>query len=181
MQPRDLLAPMPDQLTPSNESAVRDLYITYAPAVYAVAVAILHRAEMAEDVVQDVFLRLVRDGERVSYDPCRGDVGPWLRAVTRNLAIDRLRSLGRERRARSIDVAPTDFDVLAHIDASRQLDLLRRSLAQLPAVYRELVGLAYDQGLTHTQIASVLEQPLGTVKSRLRHALAALRASSVPD
>ncbi len=132
----------------------------------------------AEDIVQEVFAQAWKQATR--YDVTRGAVGAWLLTVARSRAIDRLRA----RRARpdraGLEHAPTHLvDPLAAPDSqlvsSEQVRIVRAALAALPLLQRVALELAYYEGLTHSEIAEQLEQPLGTVKTRIRQALLKLR------
>jgi RNA polymerase sigma-70 factor (ECF subfamily) len=158
--------------------AVAELYDRHARPIYSLALRILGDATEAEDVVQDVFAQAWRQASR--YSASRGAVAAWLLTLARSRAIDRLRS----RRARPAgvsddrvadrlaDVRPTaDVQVLS----SEQVARVRAALDELPLLQRAAIELAYFEGLTHAEIADRLEQPLGTVKTRIRLAMLKLR------
>src|SRR6478672_757625 len=158
--------------------AVAELYDRHARPIYSLALRILGDATEAEDVVQDVFAQAWRQASR--YSASRGAVAAWLLTLARSRAIDRLRS----RRARPAgvsddrvadrlaDVRPTaDVQVLS----SEQVARVRAALDELPLLQRAAIELAYFEGLTHAEIADRLEQPLGTVKTRIRLAMTKLR------
>jgi RNA polymerase sigma-70 factor (ECF subfamily) len=138
---------------------------------------VVRDAGIAEDLVQDTFLRV---WNRVQgFDADRGAIGPWLLAVARNRAIDYLRSAGgRERNA-------VEFEETGHpapyIDMERDLltsDKARRvkaAIEKLSAQQRQVIELAYFEGLSQTEMADRLQQPLGTVKTWVRAALKNLR------
>jgi RNA polymerase sigma-70 factor (ECF subfamily) len=159
--------------------AVGELYDRLARPVYSLALRILRNSADAEDIVQDVFSQAWRQAGR--YDATRGTVAAWLLTLTRSRAIDRLRA----RRARPDDVVAEldpnipDAGISAdlQIHSSQQVELVRAALEQLPALQRIVLELAYYEGLTHTEIAERLEQPLGTVKTRIRQAVLRLRES----
>ncbi len=182
-----------DGIQPSDEELVRlicrrdehafaRLYDRYADLVYAVALRVLADPTLAQDVAQEVFLRLWRSPE--SYDAGRGRFMNWLLSVTRNRAVDEVRARGR-RWTREIAPAalpdgPPDGhseDPLwtAQIEAERAA--VRRALRMLPEEQRTTLELAYFGGLTQQEIADLLQQPLGTVKTRTRLALKKLRAA----
>lgn len=156
------------------------LYDRHAGTVYALARRILTRPEDAEEVVQDVFAQVWRDAAR--YDHDRASVAGWIVMLARTRAIDRLRS----RRARpDQDHASTPASAPHMASAARNpeqvaisADTVRHvqsALVELPEAQRSIVELAYYAGLTHAEIAVKTGVPLGTVKTRLRTAMAALR------
>lgn len=166
------------RLADGDQDALGELYDRHARSVYALALRILQDPADAEDIVQEVFAQAWKQATR--YDVTRGAVGAWLLTVARSRAIDRLRA----RRARpdraGLEHAPTHLvDPLAAPDSqlasSEQVRVVRAALAALPLLQRVALELAYYEGLTHTEIAEQLEQPLGTVKTRIRQALLKLR------
>ena len=165
-----------------SSEALGRLYDRHAGIVYGLARRILARLEDAEEVVQDVFAQVWRDAAR--YERSRASVGGWIVMLTRTRAIDRLRA----RRARPDVDAAVDPDAAPPIaSASRDPEQVtiaaddvrqvRSALEVLPESQRTLVDLAYYQGLTHTEIAQQTGMPLGTVKTRLRAAMATLRSA----
>lgn len=158
-----------------DSDALLSLHQRYVDLVYSMALRILGDSHLAEEVTQDVFLKLWQKGQR--YDPRRGSFSTWLLSVTRFAAIDRLRREGR-RPTTSLHVgertatAAQDWTRQAAWEQGRHLRLL---LDQLPTEQRELIELAYFGGMTHRDLAEHLNLPLGTVKSRLRLGLQKLR------
>ncbi len=154
------------------------LYRRYANLVYSMARRVLGDDALAEEVTQEVFLKIWQKG--VLYDPNRGRFSSWLLSVTRFAAIDRLRY--EQRRPRLTDaetVTPRPEEVRqARVDHAQwqQGQELRLLIAQLPPEQREVIELAYFGGMTHRELAEYLNLPLGTVKSRLRLGLEKLRA-----
>lgn len=165
------------RMATGDPDAVAELYDRLARPVYSLALRILRNPSDAEDVVQDVFSQAWRQAGR--YDATRGTVAAWLLNVTRSRAIDRLRS----RRARPDDVVAEpdpnipDGGIAAdlQIQSAQQVARVRAALEELPALQRVVLELAYYEGLTHVEIAERLEQPLGTVKTRIRQAMIRLR------
>jgi RNA polymerase sigma-70 factor, ECF subfamily len=158
--------------------AVAELYDRHARPIYSLALRILGDATEAEDIVQEVFSQAWKQAAR--YNASRGAVGAWLLTLARSRAIDRLRA----KRARPGDVSdkrvagqlvdagpPADSLVLS----SEQVARVRAALDELPLLQRAAIELAYYEGLTHAEIAERLEQPLGTVKTRIRLAMLKLR------
>ena len=154
------------------------LYDRHAKAVYSVALRMLADAAEAEDVVQDVFTQAWRQAGL--YDPARAPVIGWLLVMARARTLDRLRAR-RSRIALAgtgpdpatvVDLAPgQDAQVIGREQGSR----VRAALAALSPVQREAIELAYYKGLSQSDIAERLKQPLGTVKTRIRSGLLRLR------
>jgi RNA polymerase sigma-70 factor (ECF subfamily) len=163
-----------------SADALSRLYDRHAGMVFGLARRILNHLEDAEEVVQDVFAQVWRDAAR--YERGRATVAGWVVMLARTRAIDRLRA----RRARPDQRAPVEPDAapgLASRDvspeevsiSSEDAREVRRALTTLPDSQRILVELAYYEGLSHSEIADRTATPLGTVKTRLRAAMATLR------
>ena len=166
-----------ERMAAGDGDALRELYDVHARAVYSLAVRILRSQSDAEDIVQEVFVQAWRNATR--YDATRGTVAGWLLMQARSRAIDRLRA--RRARPEQTDDAqrPEPADAAAGPDIQivrgEQAQRVRDALGQLPLLQRTAVELAYYEGLTHAEIAVQLEQPLGTVKTRIRQGLLKLR------
>jgi len=153
-----------------DRRALRALYDATSVRLFGVALTILRRRDMAEDVLQEAYVRVWLEARR--YDPERGAPLPWLARIVRNLAIDQL----RRELSKSEDIA--DYtDSLAEPDqpVAERLDL-SGGLARLNAEQRHLLTLAFVHGYTHQELVARLGLPLGTAKSRLRRGLAEMRA-----
>ncbi|MFW5696290.1 MAG: RNA polymerase sigma factor [Phototrophicaceae bacterium] len=165
------------QITDGHEDGLLALHARYANLVFSVALRVLNNSQDAEEVTQDVFLRLWDRAE--TYDPSRGGFVTWLLTITRRAAIDRLRVLGRRPSsdAVSIDAHSHLLDTV-YADEAGQGDL-RRSLLQaldtLSEERRQVILLVHYFGMTHSEIASHLGCPLGTVKSHIRLGMKQLR------
>jgi RNA polymerase sigma-70 factor, ECF subfamily len=155
-----------------DQSAMADLYDLYSGVVYGVALRVLASAAAAEDVVQEVFLQLWRNPQ--SFDAERGRLAPWLAVIARNRAIDHLRKRPAED---AIDELPISTGVDLENDAAQKLavEKVRGVLALLPPDQRKALEMAFFEGMTHTEIAGKTGDPLGTVKTRIRTGLLALR------
>lgn len=158
------------------------LYDRYIKAVYSLALRIVQEQSLAEEVTQEVFVRLWRNAATFTSE--RGRFASWLLGMTHHLAIDQV----RRRRARPQAIASTDdlpvqglpdtrIDVEEEAWMSVRRDVLRRALAQLPEAQRRVIELAYFNGLTHVEIAALVGDPLGTIKTRMRLGLQKLRES----
>ena len=166
------------------------IYDRYADLVYSAALRILADVQLAEDATQDVFVRLWRRPE--SFIAERGRFVSWLMSVSRNRAVDELRSRGRRWR-REAPQPPGDdepgFATIADGAASpleeaqvhEQGLLVRRALKELPFDQRAALELAYFGGLTQHEIALTLHEPLGTIKTRIRLGMQKLRRALEPQ
>jgi len=161
-----------------DQSAIGELYDRHARAVYSLALRMLTDASEAEDVVQDVFTQAWRQASR--YDPSRAPVVGWLLVITRARTLDRLRARRSRLAPVGLETVPSDpvdpgpgqdLQAISHEEADR----LRRALDELPDGQRQTIELAYYKGLSQSDIAEALHQPLGTVKTRMRTALLKLR------
>jgi RNA polymerase sigma-70 factor (ECF subfamily) len=162
-----------------NADAFEVLYERHSTAAYSLAYRMCGAQGVAEDVVQEAFLSLWRRLDR--YDAARGQVRSWLLGIVHNGAIDRLRRSGaQDRRTAPLEgieerlAAPERTDLL--VQQREEADEIRSALGQLPSDQRRVIELAYFDGLTHTQIASMLELPVGTIKGRMRLGLSKLAA-----
>jgi len=154
-----------------DEQAMGQIYSRYSSIVYAVALRVLGDTGAAEDILQDVFLRLWRNPD--AFDANRGGLGAWLAVITRNRAIDFLRKRPPETDIADV-VVGYEPDMRA-AEWSRALEKIRGALAGMPLPQRSALEMAYFEGLTHSEIAAKTGEPLGTIKSRIRAGLQALR------
>lgn len=155
------------------------LYDRLGRQAFGLAYRILGDGPSAEDVVQEAFLTLWRQAERI--DPARGRVSSFLLTMVHHKAIDALRAKrGQTARQQSIDLAEiekTGADVSERVLQSLNRDEMRAALAAVPDDQRRAIEMAYYEGLTHLEIAEALGLPLGTVKSRLRLGLEKMRSA----
>jgi RNA polymerase sigma-70 factor (ECF subfamily) len=167
----------------SDPIAFGRAYDEHSRAVYATAYRVLGDATLAQDVVQDVFLRVWR--RPGSFDASRGSLGTYLRLMGRSRAVD----VWREHQAagRATDRLKAQAGVFeptaaphagGRVERDDEAATVRAAIHELPVAQREAVVLAYWGGLTAEQIAKRMEIPLGTAKSRLRLALATLRVET---
>jgi len=155
-----------------DESAMAALYDRYSGLVYAVALRVLGDTGKAEDILQDVFLQLWRNP--TAFDSSRGNLGPWLTVIARNRSIDLLRKRQTEVDVEDI-VVSVDPDFAAEAERVRAMEKVRGAMAAMPVPQRNALVMAYFQGMSHTEIAEKTGEPLGTVKTRIRAGLLALR------
>jgi RNA polymerase sigma-70 factor, ECF subfamily len=166
------------RLAAGDDHALAEAFDHLGPSVYGAALRILRQSAAAQDVVQDVFVELWSNPG--GYDPAAGALGTYLALLARHRAIDLIRSelrrLARqERHARLMPGVsqPSPGDEVAAADTA---DAVRAAVRLLPASQREVVELAYFQGLSYREVAVATGVPEGTAKSRLRLALAKLES-----
>jgi RNA polymerase sigma factor (sigma-70 family) len=163
--------------------ALDELYERYKTMAYSIAYRITNDATLAEDVVQDAFLGAWRNAER--YIAGRGSVKTWLLSIVHHRAIDAVRRRKPTSELPDIEVVPPPQfrlpDVWAEVAAGLDADDVRRALATLSDVQREAIQLAYFGGLTQQEVADRTNTPLGTVKSRMRLGLLAMRRVLTAD
>jgi RNA polymerase sigma-70 factor (ECF subfamily) len=158
--------------------AFEQLYDRHCRIVYGLVFRIVQQAGTAEEVVQDIFLQLWRNASQ--YDVSRGPFLPWLLAMARNRALDNLR-LKSERQRRREDQTEELPNICAapefekHLDEKKRATQVRELMASLQPQQKRAIELAYFEGLSHTEIADALKEPLGTVKSWIRNGLLRLR------
>ncbi len=155
-----------------DEDAMAALYDRYSSIVYSVALRVTGDTGAAEDIVQDVFLQLWR--KPAAFDAARGAMGAWLAVIARNRAIDSLRRRRPETDIEDVVIAVTP-DVASEAERHRVLDKIRGVMTAMPETQRSALEMAYFEGLTHSEIAARTGDPLGTVKTRIRAGLMALR------
>jgi RNA polymerase sigma-70 factor (ECF subfamily) len=158
----------------ADTSAFRQLYDRQSPMLYGVALRITRDASMASDAVHDAMLQVWRNAAR--FDPARGQARAWLVSLVRYRALDAINRTRREVLGAEVP-EPVDPDPLPleRLQTTREGEALHRCLQEIEAERRSLVVLAFVEGLTHSEVALRVKQPLGTVKSSIRRALMALR------
>lgn len=175
-QPND--AALMDRLVQRDSSALEALYDRYGRQVYSLVLRILQQAANAEEVLQDVFLQLWKNAHR--YESSRGPLGPWLFTMARHRALDTLRLKGEKQRHlegeldfRDMACPAPNPEMLA--DRESRAARVRSVMSALPERQRRAIELAYFEGLTHSEIAAAMSEPLGTVKSWIRNGLLRLK------
>lgn len=175
-----------ERMAAGEERALGELYDRHGGMAYSLALAIVREGADAEEVVADAFGQMWR--RAAQYDPARGSVAAWLATITRTRALDLVRARGR--RTRAIErAAHADPDGLATplgtvadrpdrgVEREEARRLVARSLRELPEPQRRVIELAYFGGLSQTEIATELHEPLGTVKTRMRAGMERLRGA----
>lgn len=161
-----------------DQRAFAELYDRHARLVYSLALRLLQDRADAEDIVQEVFAQVWAQAAR--YEASRGAVAAWMLILTRSRAIDKLRAKRvRPEAAADASAAESVADLAASQDlellSAEQVMRLQRAIKELPDAQRTALELAYYEGLTHVEVASRLNEPLGTVKTRIRQAVMKLR------
>jgi len=166
------------RLVQREVSAFEELYERHSRNVYGLVLRILQQASTAEEVVQDIFLQLWRNASQ--YDASRGSFLPWLLTLARNRALDHLRLKSEQQRRREDQagelapaIASPDFE--SGLDQKRCAARVRELMSALQPQQRRAIELAYFAGLSHSEIAEKLQEPLGTVKSWVRNGLLQLK------
>lgn len=165
------------RLRSRDPDAMTELYDHYGRVVFSLIVRIVRDRAVAEDLVQESFLRV---WNRVAvFDAQKGALGPWLLTVARNQALDYVRSV-EGRHWNTMMTADTERpaffrDIEGELMDAVQLDRVRGAIAKLDQRQRELIEMAYFEGLTQTEMAERIKQPLGSVKTWMRAALKILR------
>jgi RNA polymerase sigma-70 factor (ECF subfamily) len=155
-----------------DQGAMAALYDRYSSIVYGVALRVLGDTGAAEDVQQDVFMQLWRNP--AAFDASRGHLGAWLAVIARNRSIDVLRKRKPEDDVGDVVLSVVP-DMAADADRSRIANQVRKLLGAMPSIQRAALEMAYYEGLTHSEIAAKTGEPLGTIKTRIRAGLIALR------
>lgn len=156
----------------SDQAALGELYDAYGGALYGVIIRIVRSRELAEQALQDTFVKVWRNA--VSYDPGKGRLFTWLLNIARNTAIDITRTTGFQQQQKT-----ESLDHLVHQAGGDSINPdhlgLRETVHRLDEKYRSLINLVYFKGYTQEEVAEETGIPLGTVKTRLRYAMSELR------
>ncbi len=175
------------RLLHKDKRAFEAIFDRYGDLVYSTSLRVLRDAHLAQDVSQEIFVRLWRKPE--SYVAERGRFLTWLISVTRNRAVDEIRSRGRRLRHETASPEEQEREIPAgegndpalNAQLAEQARTVRAALAELPPEQRQVIELAYFGGLTQQEISDRLDQPLGTVKTRIRLGMQKLRAALAPE
>lgn len=164
-----------------DDEALSELYDLYNRLLYGLIISIVKKREEAEDVLQEVFVKIWEKASTFNED--RGNVYSWIVTLTRNKAIDRIRSKGyKTQKKASQDVDAPEFslegdtfDPLETTIFSDRAELVRNALAKIPDSQSEVLKIAYYKGMTQREISDQLDIPLGTVKTRMRQGMIKLK------
>lgn len=173
----------------ANSQALNELYDRYNRLVFSIAYRIVGDRGTAAEITLDVFTHIWQRAE--TYRPERAKVSTWITAISRNRAIDRLRQYNIRPESNSVSwdvvsspstsAVSTVHELEDQVERTMQREQVRAALATLPDEQRQVLALAYFKGYTHQQIADELQQPLGTVKTRIRLAMQKLRQTLQPE
>ncbi|GAC1429816.1 MAG: sigma-70 family RNA polymerase sigma factor [Terriglobales bacterium] len=166
-----------ERVSAGDEQALCAIYDRYSAQAYTLAFHVLREPSAAEDIAQEVFLRLWREPQ--AFDSTRGSLSAWISINARHRAVDHWRKYRRESQG------PEDFEFVEPSgtmpECNADMEKVRKILRSLPGPLRDVVELSYFGGLSHAEIASHTSLPLGTVKSRIRKALQSVRKVLSPE
>jgi len=173
-------AELVEKLQKRDPDCLAGLYDRYGQIVYSLLVRITHDHGIAEDLTQDLFLRVWTRGR--DFDPAKGSLGVWIVSIARNMGIDYVRSAQRRFSARLRPIDQTDQLLFSYkpqgpesvIHSAR---VVKDALSSLNSNQKRVLELAYFEGLSQSEIAEQLQEPLGTVKSWMRAGLGRLRTA----
>jgi RNA polymerase sigma-70 factor (ECF subfamily) len=163
-----------------SEVALAEVYRRHGGAVYGLARRVLNNESEAQDVTQEVFLRLWNQPDR--FDPGRGTLRSFLLAQSHARAVDAIRSLNARRSREAKDAqrtASAEYDMSHEVWDLALADKVSVALAELPKEERKAIELAYFEGRTYVEVAALLDTPEGTIKSRIRNGMRRMRAALV--
>jgi RNA polymerase sigma-70 factor, ECF subfamily len=169
------------QIATGDRNALSQLYDRYSRIIYAIAWKSLNSVEDCEEVVLDVFAQVWKIADRFDMD--KGSIEQWLFTLARSRILDRLRKLQRLNKVvtaaiadgKEIEFATTSVDPLEAVEIAERRQQVLAALERIPPEQREVIEMAYYQGLTHVEIAAATGLSLGTVKTRLRLGLSKLK------
>ena len=169
------------RITEGDKSAFKEIYVRFSQVIFNLAFRMLRSREEAEEVVQEIFLQLWNKAD--SYDPERGAVSTWIINIARSRAIDKLRTLGfkgltvelNEERVNS----KSDFTRIIE-DREERKKIIQQALESLPENQRIAIEMVFFEGLTHIEAAEKLNEPVGTIKTRIRLGVSKLKEKISP-
>lgn len=171
-------AALMEKVMARDESAFATLYDRYSPMLYGMLMRILQDSQAAEEVLQDLFMQLWWKPEQ--FDSQRGSLPAWLTVIGRNRAISKLRGRPVQEVLEHTDgqyantIASTQ-NIESEAARKQLLDTLKQAMERLPEEQRQVIELAYFEGMTQTEIAARTGSPLGTVKTRVRTGMQSLK------
>jgi RNA polymerase sigma-70 factor (ECF subfamily) len=164
-----------DLLKDKDQSAFSYLYDNYSGALYGVIYKMVEDRELAEDILQEAFLKIWKNF--FNYDNLKGRLFTWMLNITRNLTIDTIRSKGYRKQGKIQNTDNAVDNITSNANANETFDALgiRNHLTLLKDNQKQIIDLAYFEGFTQDEISKQLGIPLGTVKTRMRAAIMELR------
>ncbi len=167
-----------ERLRKRDPQAMSDLYDRFSRVVFSVIVRVVRNSAVAEELAQETFMRAWNRG--TDFDAARGKIGPWLLTIARNRAIDYLRSTAGQQQANTFELVSSERVSLFVNTEDKMVDQetarrIRAAFSTLSENQRRVLELAYFEGLSQSEMAAKLGQPLGTVKTWVRTALGSLR------
>ena len=155
-----------------DDRAMAALFDRYSKIVYSVSLRVLRDTAAAEDVMQEIFMQIWRNPN--SFVAAKGSLGGWLSVVSRNRSIDTLRRKRPSEQVEELNL-PSTCNLADEAERNLMMEKARAVVVLLPAEQRKTLEMAFFDGLTHSEIAEMTGDPLGTVKTRIRSALLTLR------
>lgn len=161
-------------LQQQNKESISRLYDQYGPTLYGIILKIVQNEEIAKDVLQEVFVKIWKNGAR--YDTKKGSIFTWMLNIARNTAIDKTRSASFRQKGKIQDLDQTVYNNTS-LTTEQNTDVigLKNFVNGLEEKYREIIDLVYFRGYTQKEVEKHLNIPLGTVKSRVRIGLRELK------
>jgi RNA polymerase sigma-70 factor (ECF subfamily) len=156
-----------------NEAVYGYLYDQYSKALFNIILQLIPQTEAAEDVLQEVFLKIWQNIH--SYDSSKGRLFTWMLNITRNHAIDRIRSKEFNKQSKTVFIADNVYSNEPGVESKIDDSGLKNILNNLPEENRKLLELSYFQGYTQDEISKMLAMPLGTVKTKIRSTIIQIR------
>ena len=162
-----------EMLHQNDKRVIAIIYDQYAPSLYGVVVRIVQSEEIAQDVLQDAFVKIWKKG--TTYNATKGTLFTWLLNITRNTAIDKLRSAGFRKRGKNQSIDDLVNNQVSNRGTNPEEIGVKELLTNLDDKYGEIIDMIYFRGFTQKEVSEELDIPLGTVKTRLRIGLRELR------
>ena len=170
-----------DRIKSGDKEALREIYSRFSQAVYNLAFRMLRDREDAEEVVQEIFLQVWNKAH--TYERSRAAVSTWIINIARSRSIDKLRTLGYRDKNTELDEeklnSNTDFSRILEEKEEKQ-NVIQKALNELPENQKSVIELVYFEGFTHVEAADKLNEPVGTIKTRLRLGVIKLREKIGP-
>ncbi|TKB97170.1 sigma-70 family RNA polymerase sigma factor [Pedobacter cryotolerans] len=164
------------ELKEGKAIAIKQLYQMYAPALNGIIKRIIKYDEIAEDVLQDTFVKIWKSIGQ--YDATKGRLFTWMANVAKNMAIDQVRCKAHLNASKTDDIGEVSFGLIEHqsyVNPNMETIGIKQLLGHLKQDQQEIIELIYFKGFTHVQVSEILNIPLGTIKTKLRLAILKLR------